>query len=59
LFALINAELGPARARYEQLMADGDFIERELQKGALKARGYAAALLKKVRNAVGIAPISS
>ena len=33
LFALINEEVRPARERYEQLMADGDFIEQELQKG--------------------------
>lgn len=57
LFALINEEVGPARERYEELMADGDFIEQELQKGGEKARDSASALLKKVRAAVGIAPI--
>ena len=57
LFALINEEVGPARARYDELMADGAFIEQELQKGAVKARAYASELLKKVRLAVGIAPI--
>jgi tryptophanyl-tRNA synthetase len=57
LFGLINEEVGEARVRYEALMNDGDFIEQELQKGAVKAREYASALLKKVRLAVGIAPI--
>ncbi len=57
LFGLINDEVGPARERYEELMADGDFIEKELQKGGEKARDYASELLKKVRHAVGIAPI--
>ncbi|MGK0501000.1 MAG: tryptophanyl-tRNA synthetase [Oceanicoccus sp.] len=57
LFGLINEEIAPARARYEELMADGDFIEQELQKGALKARETASDLLRKVRLAVGIAPI--
>jgi tryptophanyl-tRNA synthetase len=57
LFALINDEIGSARLRYEELMADGEFIEQELQKGAIKARTHAAGLLKKVRSAVGIAPI--
>ena len=57
LFALINEELAPARLRYEQLMADGDYIEQELQKGAVKARAHASDLLKKVRAAIGIAPI--
>ena len=57
LFALINKELAPARERYEELMADGDFIEQELQKGAEKARESASVLLSKVRAAVGIARI--
>lgn len=57
LFALINDQLAAARERYEALMADGDFIERELQKGGDKARAYAAELLRRVRQAVGIAPI--
>ncbi len=57
LFALINMEVGSARERYDELMADGEFIEQELQKGAIKAREYASDLLKKVRTAVGIAPI--
>ncbi|MFT5693400.1 MAG: tryptophanyl-tRNA synthetase [Oceanicoccus sp.] len=57
LFELINGEIGPARLRYEELMANGDFIEQELQKGAVKARQYAASLLKRVRHAVGIRAI--
>ncbi len=58
LFGLINNEIGPARARYQELMDNGDYIEQELQKGALKAREYASGLLKKVRNAVGINTIT-
>jgi hypothetical protein len=38
-------------------MNRGEFIEQELQKGAEKARGYAAPLLAKVRKAVGICSI--
>lgn len=57
LFALINDEIGEARARYEELMANGEFIEGVLQKGGEKARGYASGLLSEVRKAVGIAPI--
>lgn len=57
LFALINEELLEARERYEALMADGQFIEQELQKGKEKARAEATQLLQKVRAAVGIAPI--
>jgi len=58
LFGLLNEELAPARTRYEALMADGQFIEQALQKGALKARAQAAELLQKVRRAVGIGAIS-
>ncbi|MBL4827026.1 MAG: tryptophan--tRNA ligase [Spongiibacteraceae bacterium] len=58
LFALINDELAPARTRYEQIMADGTYIESELQKGACKAREYASSLLVKVRSAVGLRSIT-
>ena len=58
LFALINDELSPARARYEALMDDPAHIEKELQRGGEKARDYASSLLKKVRHAVGISGIS-
>ena len=57
LFALINDEIKEARERYEELMANGDFIEQELQKGAAKARATAKELIADVRSAVGIAPI--
>jgi tryptophanyl-tRNA synthetase len=57
LFGLINDEIAPARARYEELMNNGDFIEQQLQIGAERARQQASVLLKKVRAAVGIAEI--
>ncbi len=57
LFALINEELSEARERYNALMENADFIEQELQKGAVKARSYATPLLEKVRDAVGISAI--
>jgi tryptophanyl-tRNA synthetase len=57
LFALVNEEIAPARARYEELMADGTHIDAVLKKGAEKARAEASALLSRVRRAVGIAPI--
>ena len=58
LCALINDEIAEARVRYDELMADGSFIEKELQKGAEKARAYAKPLLAQARVAVGIAAIS-
>lgn len=58
LFTLINGEISEARSRYDELMADGSFIEKELQKGAEKARAHAKPLLAAVREAVGIKAIS-
>ncbi len=57
LFALINDEIGPARERYNELMAAPDFIEAELRKGAEKARQESLALLDRVREAIGIGSI--
>ena len=57
LFELINAELAPARERYQQLMDDPAFIEAELRKGAERARETAALTMQKVREAVGISAI--
>jgi tryptophanyl-tRNA synthetase len=59
LFALINDEIREARERYNVLMADPDFIEQELQKGAAKARATARQLIDQVREAVGISAISA
>ncbi|MEY4588676.1 MAG: tryptophan--tRNA ligase [Pseudomonadota bacterium] len=57
LGALINAEITPARERYETLLANPALIEQELQKGATKAREYAIPLMQKVKRAMGIAPL--
>jgi tryptophanyl-tRNA synthetase len=54
LFSLVNDELGEARERYHQLMASPEFIEEELQKGALRARATAGDVIARVREAVGI-----
>src|SRR5690606_11065245 len=51
LFGLINDEVGAARTRYRELLANPDHIEAVLQKGATKARAEARALLTKVRQA--------
>ena len=57
LFELINAEIGPARDRYNELMDDPGFIEAELARGAGRARTIAAATMARVRKAVGIAAL--
>lgn len=54
LFELINGDIKEARERYEELLANPDYIEQVLAKGAEKARNEAAQQLGKVRNAVGI-----
>ncbi|MCX2862164.1 tryptophan--tRNA ligase [Paucibacter sp. PLA-PC-4] len=54
LFELIDAEIGPMRARYEALMAHPEQIEAVLMAGAAKARAQAAPLLQRLREAVGL-----
>jgi len=54
LFELINDEIAPARARYDELMADPGYVEEVLQQGAARARQESVELMTKVREAVGI-----
>ena len=58
LFELVNAQLADARERYNLLMEEPQHIEKVLQQGAERARDHSAALMRKVRDAVGIGPIS-
>lgn len=57
LFELVDAELAPARGRYEALLADPGHIEAVLRAGAEKARAPAAPRLAELRRAVGIRPL--
>ena len=54
LLERIEAEIGPARARYDALMADPAKIDALLAQGAAKARVTARATLDRVRRAIGI-----
>lgn len=54
LFEKVNAELAPARERYFELMSKPQVIEEQLQVGAERARITSGALMKRVRDAVGI-----
>jgi tryptophanyl-tRNA synthetase len=54
LYAALEAELGPLRARYEELLADAPGLDRVLAEGAAKAREVARATMGRVRQAVGI-----
>ncbi|WOX06040.1 tryptophan--tRNA ligase [Microbulbifer pacificus] len=57
LFELINGQIGEARERYNELLANPAQIEVELEKGAHKAREYSRPFLEKLREAVGIRKI--
>ena len=54
LAACIEAEIGPKRARYDQLTVQSDQIEGILHKGAEQARELAGPLLVELRAAVGL-----
>ena len=57
LFELVNAELAPARQRYEALMNTPAEIEEILQAGAQRARALSQPFMDKVRSAIGIRPL--
>ena len=59
LFEHINAEIAPARDRYEALLQAPDHIEEQLQEGAIKAREVSRPFLQELRKAVGISQISN
>jgi tryptophanyl-tRNA synthetase len=54
LFEVLDAALGPARERYDALMADTAQIDRVLADGAARARVIARATLSRVRAAIGV-----
>ena len=58
LFERINAELAPARAEYERLMAAPGEVERLLKAGAEKARAVSKPFLAEIRDRVGIRPLA-
>ena len=59
LFDQIEGQIGPMRARYDELMAHPERIEEILQRGAAKARAIAAPLLAELRRAVGLRPFQA
>ncbi|GHV87981.1 hypothetical protein AGMMS50267_03410 [Spirochaetia bacterium] len=54
LFRVVNRELSPLRARYDELMADPAGLDAILERGAEKARPIAAATVARLRKAAGI-----
>jgi len=59
LFELLDGHLAPMRERYEALMAKPAEIEATLQAGASKARAVATPLLRDLRDAVGLRPLTA
>tara|TARA_B100001093_G_scaffold211993_1_gene203474 strand:+ start:711 stop:1679 length:969 start_codon:yes stop_codon:yes gene_type:complete len=53
LYELILNKYSNERSKFNQLMNEKDLIEKELQKGAKKARIIAQSVLKRVRSKVG------
>ena len=54
LLEYYHANFDGPRKRYAELSADPAEVERILQAGALKARAYAAPVIQRVRQAVGL-----
>ncbi len=54
VFNKINSEIGPKREKYEELMANPQAVEGILMEGAARLRPMAQALMKDVREAVGL-----
>lgn len=54
LFELLDATFSAKREKYDQLMANWDYLDEVLRKGAEKARAIAGPILAKVRKAVGV-----
>ncbi|MFK8012227.1 MAG: tryptophan--tRNA ligase [Marinicellaceae bacterium] len=57
LYELIDSELSEPREKYNELMQQPELIEKELLRGAEKAREFSVPFLHKLKNAVGIKPI--
>jgi len=58
LFERINAEIAPARAEYERLMANPREVEDVLAQGAEKARAVSRPFLAQIRDKVGVRPLA-
>ncbi|MDR0275424.1 MAG: tryptophan--tRNA ligase, partial [Burkholderiaceae bacterium] len=58
LFKRIDREISPMRARYEHLMTHPQEVEAAFTAGARKARALAAPLMRTLRHAVGLRPLT-
>ena len=58
LFNIVNNELEPIREKYNELLNNKDYLNDLLSDGAKKARDLAKDKISKIRDAIGISPIS-
>ena len=58
VFERIDSELAPMRERYNALVGDPDVIEGVLRGGAERARHLAAPFIAKLRDVVGLRPLT-
>lgn len=54
LFERMNEELAPYRKRYEELIANKDYIHKVLKEGSEKARPLTAAKIRQLRDIIGM-----
>lgn len=54
LFELVESELAPMRAHYDELIANPGEVDEILRQGATRARDVAAPLMQEVRRRVGL-----
>lgn len=59
LFERIEQEIAPMRARYDELMAAPQEVEKILQQGAEKARAESVPYMQELRKAVGLRKLVS
>ena len=59
LFARIEAEIGPMRDAYQDLLANPARMEEILQEGARKARALAVPKLAQLREAIGLGKVDA
>ena len=57
LFEYLNDHFKEPRTRYAELLEHPEHIEKELQKGARKAREYSQPFLGEIRRAIGVAAL--
>ena len=59
LFERIDREIAPLRERYDHLMAHPQEVEAIFQQAAQKARAHSEPLMRRLRSAVGLRPLTT